>query len=97
MNNNIPCELINLRIENGRLSLHRYADNPSEIILTSLFVYKNRRNGTGTKLMLHAEQVAKGLGATHICLQVNEHEWVCKWYKRIGYNFWIVIQEKMQI
>lgn len=84
---NRPNEIIKLRIGDGSLTLHRYSDNPCEIILTSLLVYKNRRSGTGTKLMLRAEQIAKGLGATHICLQTNKFEWVSKWYERIGYKF----------
>lgn len=81
-----PNEIMNIALDNGRVSLHRYSDNPSEIILSSLFVRKQRRNGNGTQLMLQAEQIAQGLGCVCISLEVRKGCWQEKWYERLGYN-----------
>lgn len=81
-----PNEIINTILDNGHISLHRYSDNPSEIILSSLFVRKQRRNGNGTNLMLRAEQIAKGLGCVRVFLEAKKGSWQEKWYERLGYN-----------
>lgn len=81
-----PNELIEMTIDNGHISLHRYNDNKGEIILTSLFVRKNRKQGNGRKLMFTAENIAKTLEAKVIYLQVKEKSWIKNWYKRLGYR-----------
>lgn len=89
-----PNEIIYITLNNGRVSLHRYSDTPSEIMLSSLFVRKQRRNGNGTKLMLYAERIAKGLGCVRIFLEVKKGCWQEKWYERLGYNHCKCCQER---
>ena len=89
-----PNEIINIILDNGHISLHRYSDNPSEIILSSLFVRKQRRNGNGINLMLRAEQIAKGLGCVRVFLQAKKGSWQEKWYERLGYNYCECCQER---
>ena len=81
-----PNEIINISLNNGHISLHRYEDMPDEMILSSLFVRKKRRNRNGTNLIAHAEQIAKGLGARCIFLKVKNESWQSKWYERLGYR-----------
>lgn len=80
-------EIIVITLDNGNISLHRYTDNQNEIILSSLFVRKNRRNGNGANLMAHAERIAKGLDATCVSLEVKKGSWQSKWYERLGYRY----------
>ena len=89
-----PNEIINIILDNGHISLHRYSDNPSEIILSSLFVRKHRRNGNGINLMLRAEQIAKGLGCSRVFLEAKKGSWQEKWYERLGYNYSECCQER---
>lgn len=89
-----PNEIMDITLDNGRVSLHRYSDNSGEIILSSLFVRKQRRHGNGTKLMLHAEQIAQGLGCVCISLEVRKGCWQEKWYERLGYNRCECCQER---
>lgn len=89
-----PNEIINYKLDNGHISLHRYSDNPSEIILSSLLVRKQRRNGNGIKLMLRAEQIAKGLGCVRVFLEAKKGSWQEKWYERLGYNYCECCQER---
>lgn len=89
-----PNEIINIILDNGHISLHRYSDNPSEIILSSLFVRKQRQNGNGTNLMLLAEQIAKGLGCVCVFLEARKGSWQEKWYVRLGYNYCEYCQER---
>ena len=89
-----PNEIINIILDNGHISLHRYSDNPSEIILSSLFVRKQRRNGNGINLMLRAEQIAKRLGCVRVFLEAKKGSWQEKWYERLGYNYCECCQER---
>lgn len=82
-----PNEYIRLTLDNGSVSLHRYQDNLDDIILTSLYVCKNRKKGNGTALLLRAEALARGLCARRIFLQVKKNTWQKEWYKHIGYTF----------
>lgn len=82
-----PDELIEIRTKYGHICLHRYYDNPEQVILTSLYVRKNRRNGNGTHLIKQAEQIARSIGAKQIWLQAKPNSWQEQWYKRLGYEF----------
>ncbi|WP_288056925.1 MULTISPECIES: GNAT family N-acetyltransferase [Bacteroidales] len=81
-----PNEFISIHIDNGNVSLHRYDDRPDDIILTSLYVKKKRKQGNGTKLLLRAEQIARGLHAKQIFLQAKKHSWQKQWYNRRKYD-----------
>ncbi len=88
MNTEYPNELIKIKLDNAHVCLHRYTDNQSEMILTSLFVNSNNRyKGIGTKLMKRAECISKALYSTIISLQVEKDSWQMKWYNRLGYEF----------
>jgi GNAT superfamily N-acetyltransferase len=58
-----------------------------ECLIHSLRVRKEfRRKGVGTALIKEAERKIAELGYDYSNLYVNKHEWMHKWYERIGYT-----------
>ena len=46
-----------------------------------------RKRGYGTKLLHLAENEARKMGATRVCLATEPNSWLEEWYKSLGYEF----------
>lgn len=71
--------LVNVSVEN---------DNPSVATIHGLSVTEDYRGlGTGRTLIWEAEQEAREMGVTQVCLATEPDSWLEKWYKKLGYEF----------
>lgn len=68
--------------------MYYYHNTKSDAIMDSLSVSETFRNkGLGTAIQLQREEIAKSIGATTICLWVDNKSWMKDWYARRGYVY----------
>ena len=70
-----------------RFAVYKYDDDDETIYLSNVFVKEDsRRQGYGNEILTSAEDYAKRLNASVICLKVLSGSDVHRWYKRHGYE-----------
>ena len=70
-----------------RFAVYKYDDDDETIYLSNVFVKEDsRRQGYGNEILTSAEDYAKRLNASVICLKVLIGSDVHRWYKRHGYE-----------
>ena len=70
-----------------RFAVYKYDDDDETIYLSNVFVREDsRRQGYGNEILTSAEDYAKRLNASVICLKVLSGSDVHRWYKRHGYE-----------
>lgn len=68
-------------------ALHTYNDHSSVVYLSSIFVSPPKRNqGFGNNILHTAEEEAKRMKFSTICLKVLKDSWQYKWYSDWGYK-----------
>lgn len=71
----------------GTVTVQFSNTNPKDAFISSLSVYKGKRNkGYGQKLLNEAERYALSQGAETIALRCDKKSWVYNWYSRCGYS-----------
>jgi predicted GNAT family acetyltransferase len=70
-----------------RFAIYRYDDDSDTIYLSNVFVSEeNRGQGYGNTILNIVDDIAKGMGATTICLTVKKGSFAHQWYERHGYE-----------
>ena len=70
-----------------RFAVYKYDDDQETIYLSNVFVKEeSRRQGYGNEILASAEDYARRLNASVICLKVLSGSDVHRWYKRHGYE-----------
>jgi GNAT superfamily N-acetyltransferase len=71
-----------------RFAIYRYDDDTDTVYLSNVFVKKERRGqGYGNAILDTVDNIAKGMGATAICLTVKKDSFAHQWYERHGYEY----------
>lgn len=71
-----------------RFAIYRYDDDTDTVYLSNVFVSKESRGqGYGNAILDIVDKVAKGMGATTICLTVKKGSFAHQWYERHGYEY----------
>lgn len=79
--------------KNGKafVSVHRYDDELNTIYISDLHVdITLASKGIGTKLLRICELFSMDLHAEFACLKVNKNLWIYDWYKRKGYDDYMI-------
>ena len=70
-----------------RFAIYRYDDDTDTVYLSNVFVKEESRGkGYGNVILDIVDKVAKGMGATAICLTVKKGSFAHQWYERHGYE-----------
>jgi predicted GNAT family acetyltransferase len=68
-------------------ALYTYNDHNSVVYLSCIYVSPPKRNqGLGNNILHIAEEEAKRMKFSTICLKVLKDSWQCKWYSGRGYK-----------
>ncbi len=77
-----------IRNGHGLVNVSVEDDNPKVATIHGLSVTEDYRGlGTGRTLIWEAEQEAREMGASQVCLATEPNSWLEEWYKRLGYEF----------
>ena len=68
-------------------AMYRYDDDPSTVYLANVFVEESQRGkGFGNIILNSADEIAKRVNASSICLRAEIGSFAHQWYKRHGYT-----------
>jgi GNAT superfamily N-acetyltransferase len=79
--------------EAGLLSFEDWSDQSLGFVYLVFVLPEHRCLGIGEKMIFYAEELARSLGCSRICLEpysfdrTIESAWLVSWYKRQGYVF----------
>lgn len=69
-----------------KFAIYKYDDDDDTVYLSNVFVDKNNRGkGYGNIILNTAEETAKRMNASTICLTAKKGSFAHKWYSRHGY------------